>query len=140
MIMADEVTALKVRIVELHKDCDDLREQLAAANAALTEMAPTASWRLDLPELPDAFLRVAMAALEAFAEGYAEYGEGAADGEGLAGQWGDMKRKIMKLRGVMWTGKQKLTRETPQEVLRDIIGHALLALEMMERGFTGGRD
>jgi hypothetical protein len=94
----------------------------------------------DLPDLPDAYIQLIREALERFAEGYAEYGPGAADDEGLAGQWGDMKRKIMKLRPVFWSGEDRLTRETPQEVLQDIIGHALLALEMLERGFEGGRS
>lgn len=94
----------------------------------------------DLPELPDAYIQAMREALERFAEGYAEYGPGAADPEGLAGQWGDMKRKIMKLRPVFWSGQDRLTRETPRVVLQDIIGHALLALEMLDRGFEGGRS
>jgi len=95
----------------------------------------------DLPELPDGFIRAAMAALDAFAEGFREYGPGAADSLGLAGQWGDLHRKMMKLKRAMWSGEPgSLTRETPQEILRDIIGHCLLALDMYERGFAGGRS
>lgn len=95
---------------------------------------------VDLPELPDAFIRLAIAALERFAEGYAEYGPGAADPLGLAGQWGDLHRKIMKLKRPLWNGEAgTLTRESEQVVLEDIIGHCLLALDMLNRGFEGGK-
>jgi hypothetical protein len=75
------------------------------------------------------------AAWESFLAGYREYGEGAADELGLAGQWGDLYRKIKKLKRPLWEGdREALTRESPRQVLQDIIGHALLALDMIERG------
>ena len=74
-----------------------------------------------------------------FAERYNEYGEGAADELGLAGQWGDLYRKIKKLKPELWEGasNRKLA-ETPRQVLLDIIGHAFLAIDMIDRGMTGG--
>jgi hypothetical protein len=90
------------------------------------------------PEVSDAEGRIALeltAAWEKFLEGYREYGEGAADELGLAGQWGDLYRKIKKLKRPLWEGdREALTRESPRQVLQDIIGHALLALDMLERG------
>jgi hypothetical protein len=124
----------------------DLRARLAIAEQRRAEaqearLAQRASATADLPDLPESFIRAATAALGAFAEGYAEYGPGAADSLGIAGQWGDLHRKVAKLKPVMWgSDPARLTRETPQEILRDIIGHCLLALEMYERGMEGGRD
>lgn len=75
-----------------------------------------------------------------FLEAYAEYGSRAADELGLAGQWGDLHRKVKKLKAPLWQGDStRLTRETPRQVLFDIIGHALLAIDMLDRGFEGGR-
>lgn len=75
-----------------------------------------------------------------FLEAYAEYGSRAADELGLAGQWGDLHRKVKKLKAPLWSGdSNRLTRETPRQVLFDIIGHALLAVDMLDRGMQGGR-
>jgi uncharacterized protein YcaQ len=75
-----------------------------------------------------------------FLPAYAEYGPRAADELGLAGQWGDLHRKVKKLKAPLWEGdKDRLTRETPRQVLYDIIGHALLAIDMIDRGLQDGR-
>lgn len=74
-----------------------------------------------------------------FKVAYEAYGEGAADFQGIAGQWGDLYRKTMYLRNWAWAGGQEPTRETPRAVLLDIIGHAFLAIEMIDRGMPGGR-
>lgn len=89
--------------------------------------------------LPDRYWRIMCDAMDAFAEANTEYGEFAHDDLGLASQWEHMYRKVNKLRMDMWVGHPKLTRETPQEVLRDIIGHCMLALDLYERGFDGGK-
>lgn len=76
-----------------------------------------------------------------FQDAYIEYGPGAADDLGLAGQWGDLHRKVAKLKRAMWEGDPSyLTRESMPEILQDIIGHCLLALEMVERGLPVGRS
>jgi hypothetical protein len=76
-----------------------------------------------------------------FQVAFIEYGAGAADETGLAGQWGDLHRKVKKLKGFMWEGNETaLTREQPEEVLLDLIGHCFLALEMLGRRSTGGRS
>jgi hypothetical protein len=93
-----------------------------------------------LADLPARFSDIVDASLERFAEGYAEYGEGAADELGIAGQWGDLNRKVKKLKGWAWSGGPAPTRETPQQILQDVIGHCLLALDMIERGMDGGRQ
>lgn len=73
-----------------------------------------------------------------FIDAYLEYGDGAADELGLAGQWGDLFRKVRKLKPELWEGKEHLTRETARQVLMDIIGHAFLAIDMIDRGLPGG--
>lgn len=75
-----------------------------------------------------------------FAEAYTEYGPGAADVTGLAGQWADLFRKVMKLKRAFWEGDASyLVREREAEILRDLISHAFMALEMVERRLPGGR-
>lgn len=72
---------------------------------------------------------------EGFADAYTEYGPGAADVTGLAGQWADLYRKIMKLKRGMWDreGFDYLTRESAEEILKDLIGHAFLAWDQYNR-------
>ena len=75
-----------------------------------------------------------------FEVAYIEYGPHAADETGLAGQWADLHRKVRKLKPAMWEGDAThLRRESMEEILQDIMGHALLALEMLDRGITPGR-
>jgi hypothetical protein len=144
--------ASEIGMDEAYRERKELERRLALAEERLRDsqgeilelrqprMTRTAEDGLDLPVLPESFQRAARSALLAFAEGYAEYGPGAADEMGLAGQWGDLYRKIKKLRPVMWEGDaERLTRETPDQILQDIIGHCLLALEMIDRGMEGGR-
>ena len=75
-----------------------------------------------------------------FVKKYSEYGEGAADALGLAGQWGDLHRKVMKLRRSFWVGESGyLVSENERQILADMIGHCLLAMHMLDRDMTGGR-
>lgn len=75
-----------------------------------------------------------------FIAAYAEYGNGAAAETGLAGQWADLHRKVRKLRRAFWEGEESyLTRESEKDILHDLIGHCLLAIDLLERGETGGR-
>ena len=76
---------------------------------------------------------------EKFMAAYKEYGPGAADVLGLAGEWAEMWRKVSKLKRPLWSGEDCLTRESEREVLMDLIGHAMLAIDMLDRGMTGGR-
>lgn len=144
---------------ELKRLRDELsmaKRQLDAEQKLATELRREIRDRLSPPEgmavaetdaedgegygLPPEFVRLSTAALERFAEGYAEYGPGAADALGIAGQWGDLHRKVMKLKPSLWSGgTSRLTRESETDILNDIIGHSLLALEMIERGMDGGR-
>jgi hypothetical protein len=76
-----------------------------------------------------------------FLVAYTEYGPGAADETGLAGQWGDLHRKVKKLKPFMWEGDEtRLKRENPREVLMDLIGHCFLAIEMLDREMPSGRS
>lgn len=135
---ANEATAAKRRVAQ---DLADAHEQIKRMNIKHPQsMGESPAETPEVTDVPDAFVALSMEALDRFAEGYREYGEGAADALGLAGQWGDLHRKVMKLKSSLWTGKANLTRETEEDILYDIIGHCLLALEMMARDFTGGRD
>lgn len=91
--------------------------------------------------MPEDYWPIATNAFLRFAEAYAEYGEESGKNEtGLAGQWADLFRKIMKLKRSLWAGeKGHLTREGEREILQDMIGHALLALRMLDEGKEGGR-
>lgn len=53
-----------------------------------------------------------------------------ADHLGAAGQYAEIWRKIPKLKRAMWDG-DPLAGETVQEVLMDLIGHCLLALDYL---------
>lgn len=75
-----------------------------------------------------------------FMVAYKEYGPGAADVLGLAGEWAEMWRKVSKLKRTLWNGQDHLVRESAREVLMDLIGHAMLAIDMLDRGMTGGRE
>lgn len=137
---------------ESHREIQELKRRLALAERGwkeaekeLTELAPLRSpLSVQMPSevtgLPQEFVSLATAALCRFAEGYAEYGPGAADALGLAGQWGDLHRKVAKLKRSMWEGEPAhLTRESEADILNDIIGHCLLALDMLGREMEGGR-
>ena len=94
----------------------------------------------DRPKSLDEIHKILDMVWEGFASKYGEYGEGAADALGLAGQWGDLHRKLMKLRRSFWVGESGyLVTEQEAEILRDMIGHCLLAIHMLDRGFEGGR-
>lgn len=110
-------------------DCDGWLAMPALAAAASTH-----------DSLPLAYQDAAEEALARFAEAFAEYGDSSRDETGLAGQWADLYRKIMKLKAPFWNGEaERLTRETEKVVLQDLIGHALLAIVMIECGKEGGR-
>lgn len=129
---------------ELYRRLALAEERRADAQNALKEMQEVCAEATEARQaefaLPETFLEEMELAMVRFAEGYAEYGPGAADVLGLAGQWGDLHRKIMKLKRAMWSGEEGyLTREAEGDILRDIIGHSLLALEMYSRGLEPGR-
>lgn len=94
-----------------------------------------------LLDLPTTFLSITDEALTRFSVGYHEYGPGAADDLGLAGQWGDLHRKVNKLRRALWEGDEGyLSREGVDDILYDILGHTLLALDMRRRGMPLGKN
>lgn len=55
-----------------------------------------------------------------------------ADVLGVKGQFADVWRKIWKLKKGMWDG-EALVGEQPREILLDLIGHAFLAIDMIDR-------
>lgn len=63
--------------------------------------------------------------------GGAHYGYEAQHALGLRGQYADMYRKWTVLKRVMWDGEMT-TREPLREILKDLIGHALLTIAMLD--------
>jgi hypothetical protein len=55
-----------------------------------------------------------------------------ADVLGIPGQFAEIWRKIWKLKKGMWDG-ETLIGEQPREILMDFIGHAFLAIDMIDR-------
>lgn len=87
------------------------------------------------------FREVVPKALELFARKSKTYELAAgnlAEELGVKGQWGDIYRKVMKLKAPLWEGKPVFTDgqyaefEDTREVLEDLLGHVLLALDMLE--------
>lgn len=70
-------------------------------------------------------------AIELFRRKAKDYSEAdgffTADHLGAAGQYGDLFRKMPKLKKSMWD-KQPLNGEQPVEILQDFLGHVLLAI------------
>lgn len=58
---------------------------------------------------------------------------------GSAGQWGDLYRKVRKLKKPMWDERgAKLNFEQTDEILRDLIGHSFLALYFLRQESVRG--
>lgn len=51
---------------------------------------------------------------------------------GAAGQFADIWRKVGPLKRALWDGQQ-LPRESPREILMDLVGHCLLTVAMIDR-------
>lgn len=60
-------------------------------------------------------------------------GISASDILGVRGQYGDILRKALKLKKPMWDGEE-LVGEGTIEVLRDLMSHCALAIDLIERG------
>lgn len=75
-------------------------------------------------------------ALELFAKRSADYsdkdGFDPSEVLGLQGQFAEVWRKVWKLKNSLWDGRE-LSAEQPREILMDLIGHALLAIDMIDR-------
>lgn len=81
-------------------------------------------------------------------QGYQLSGENLAEILGAKGQWGDLFRKVMVTKAVLWDGQEALIlrsqvdmegveTESVEERLEDIVGHALLAIDMLRQGNRG---
>lgn len=68
-----------------------------------------------------------------FVEANMHYGPDNANVLGPAGQFADIWRKIGPLRRALWEGEQ-LTREGPDQICLDLIGHLLLTIDMLQQG------
>ena len=61
----------------------------------------------------------------------ADYGD-TGDHLGIKGQYAELWRKIGKLKGPMWEDRQ-LTHEQPVEILQDLIGHCIKAIDYYQQ-------
>lgn len=61
----------------------------------------------------------------------ADYGDTSFD-LGVAGQYAELWRKVGKLKGAMWEGKE-LEFEQVDEIISDLIGHCLLSLYFIKQ-------
>lgn len=102
---------------------------------AITIHVPLEVWENLGPRTVARITRVFPSALRHHAEAATHYGDGNADVLGIRGQFADIWRKIWPLKRAMWDG-EKLTREQPPEILKDLVGHCLLALQMYEDGLN----
>jgi len=92
---------------------------------------PKSDWERLGPRARDRLSRILPDVVRHHAKAATHYPDSNADVLGLAGQFGDIYRKIGPLKRAMWD-KEELTREQPPEILRDLIGHCLLALQMYD--------
>ncbi|UVF61593.1 hypothetical protein SEA_GENAMY16_74 [Gordonia phage Genamy16] len=74
---------------------------------------------------------IAPKVLENFARKNADYGDTSFD-LGIAGQYAELWRKVGKLKGPMWEGKE-LAFEQMDEIIEDLIGHCLLSLYFIKQ-------
>lgn len=68
-----------------------------------------------------------------FVESNMHYGGKNANSLGPAGQFADIWRKIGPLKRALWDGAE-LTREGPDQICYDLLGHSLLTIDMLEQG------
>lgn len=81
----------------------------------------------------DVLMEVLPGVLELWLQRNRDYGD---DPEGRLGpkaQFVDMYRKMKKLKRALWEGKN-LTGEQPDEIIKDLIGHSMLALLDIKHG------
>lgn len=85
----------------------------------------------------DIMYNIAPVVLENFARKNADYGDTSFD-LGIAGQYAELWRKVGKLKGPMWEGKE-LAFEQMDEIIRDLIGHCLLSLYFIKNEKAKGQ-
>ncbi|UVT31233.1 hypothetical protein SEA_OTTERSTEDTS21_72 [Gordonia phage OtterstedtS21] len=81
--------------------------------------------------------QIAPVVLENFARKNADYGDTSFD-LGIAGQYAELWRKVGKLKGPMWEGKE-LAFEQMDEIIEDLIGHCLLSLYFIKQQKLKGK-
>jgi hypothetical protein len=85
------------------------------------------------PQAQRIIVEILPAFVERFVQKSLHYGPGNANVLGPAGQFADIWRKIGPLRRALWDGEE-LTQESPREICVDLIGHALLTIDMLMQG------
>lgn len=111
-----------------------LEEQMSQDEALCEAMGIS---REDWDELGNQAKRIIGVILPSFVQKFVEankhYGPNNANVLGPAGQFADIWRKIGPLRRSLWEGVE-LTREGPDEICLDLIGHLLLTIDMIQQG------
>ena len=110
-------------------DCDvpgvdyNLLESLGIEGADWDQLGPQAQRIITgiIPTFVQAFVRKSL-----------HYGANNPNVLGPAGQFADIWRKIGPLKRALWEG-ETLSQEGPDEICKDLIGHCLLTIDMLEQ-------
>lgn len=130
-------------------DAQELLDSVESAKTTLAEAGWTfrdikvAEPEEEFPETPDATNYMVSKLLPEMANRIIEAGRhyGGSNHRilGIQGQFAELWRKIGPLKKQMWDGEEAV-REPTREILMDLIGHCLLAVEMIDHGVPpGGR-
>lgn len=98
--------------------------------------AATRAWRAAedgsyaTDQAEEIFKKILPGVLDRFVRKNADYG-GTAHFLGAKGQFADINPKFWKLKRALWDG-EKLVGESVEEILCDLVGHALLSLYFLE--------
>lgn len=118
------MSALPIPDMELSSDEEVLAYALGVGPEAWEQIGPQA--RRIIGEILPIFV-------SKFVKANLHYGPDNANVLGPAGQFADIWRKIGPLRRSLWEG-QELTREQPDQICMDLIGHLFLTIDMLEQG------
>jgi len=77
--------------------------------------------------------------VEHFKRKSGDYGPEGFTDLGVKGQFSDMWRKMLKLKRGLWEGKP-LALEQSDEILKDLFGHLLISLYLLEEPDDGGPE
>lgn len=92
-----------------------------------------ADWEQLGPQAKRIILLILPTFVQKFVKANLHYGPNNANVLGPAGQFADIWRKIGPLRRALWEGVE-LTREGPDEICLDLIGHCLMTVDMIQQG------
>ena len=109
-------------------------KQITEMPALVTEMGISpGKWEQIGPQARRIIGEILPTFVQGFVKANLHYGGNNANVLGPAGQFADIWRKIGPLRRALWEGAE-LTREGPDQICLDLIGHCLLTIDMIQQG------